>query len=81
MMDFDFINVGFGNFLSINRLVAVVGAHSSPVKKLLQNAKEQGFVIDATYGRKTRSVILIDSGHIVLSFLQKETISRRLDKS
>ena len=65
-MAFDFVNVGFSNFVSASRLVAIVGAHSSPVKQLLQNAKKQGLVIDATYGRKTRSVILTNSGHIVL---------------
>ncbi len=79
-MDFNFINVGFGSYVSASKVVAIVDAHSAPVKRLIQSAFEQRVVIDATYGRKNRSVIVAESGHIVLSYLQQETISRRAEK-
>ncbi|MGM0395797.1 MAG: extracellular matrix/biofilm regulator RemA [Bacillota bacterium] len=73
-----FINVGFGNVVASNKVVSVVSPESAPIKRLVQESKEQGTLIDATYGRRTRSVIVMDSGHIVLSPLQPETIAHRL---
>ena len=72
------VNVGFGNLISAQRLVAVIGPESAPVKRMVQEARGTGILIDATYGRKTRAVLVMDSGHIVLSALQPETVSNRL---
>lgn len=72
------INVGFGNVVSAGRLIAIVGPDSAPIKRILQEARERGVLIDATCGRRTRAVIFIDSGHIVLSAVQPETVAHRL---
>ena len=72
------INIGFGNMISSARLVAVVGPDSAPVRRIVQDVRERGLLIDATYGRRTRSVLIMDSGHVVLSALQPETVSGRL---
>ncbi len=72
------VNVGFGNMVSAERLIAVVGPDSAPVKRIIQDSRAAGTLIDATYGRKTRAVLMMDSGHIVLSALQPETVSARL---
>ena len=72
------INIGFGNMISAARLVAVVGPDSAPVRRIVQDVRERGLLIDATYGRRTRSVLIMDSGHVVLSALQPETVSGRL---
>ena len=72
------INIGFGNLLSSGRIVAVVSPESAPIKRIVQDAKERGMLIDATQGRRTRAVIITDSGHVVLSYLQGETVSNRL---
>lgn len=74
------INIGFGNMIAINRIIAVVSPESAPIKRIVQEAKEKSVAIDATCGRRTRAVIMMDSGHIVLSALQPETLSGRLDK-
>lgn len=74
----EMINIGFGNLVSSSHLIAVVGFDSAPSKRLVQNAKDQGIVIDATQGKKTRSVLIMDSGHIVLSFFTKETLLNRI---
>ena len=74
------INVGFGNIVVASRIVAIVSPESAPIKRIIQDAKENKSVIDATYGRKTRAVLVMDSGHIILSALQPETIASRLDK-
>ena len=71
------LNVGYGNFISVNKLVAVLNADSSPIKRVVQEAKGKGILVDATYGRRTRSVLIMDSGHIVLSAIQSETMSHR----
>ena len=71
------INVGFGNIVVASRIVAIVSPESAPIKRIIQDAKENKSVIDATYGRKTRAVIFMDSGHIVLSAIQTETIASR----
>ena len=71
------INIGFGNMVSANRLVAIVSPESAPIKRIIQDAKERGTLIDATYGRRTRAVIVMDSGHVVLSAIQPETVANR----
>ncbi len=73
------INIGFGNIVSANRLVAIVGPDSAPIKRTIQEAREQGRLIDATYGRRTRAVIITDSDHVILSAVQPETVAHRLD--
>lgn len=72
------INIGFGNVISSGRVVAVVGPGSSPMKKMREEAKGRGKLIDATEGRKTRSIIITDSDHVILSALQVETIAQRV---
>ena len=74
------INIGFGNIVSANRIIAIVSPESAPIKRIVQEAKDDGTVIDATYGRKTRAVLIMDSGHIVLSAIQPETVASRLEK-
>lgn len=71
------INIGFGNAVSGSKIVAVISPESAPVKRLIQEARDQGYLIDATYGRKTRGVIVMDSNHVVLTAVQPETISGR----
>ncbi len=73
-----FINIGFGNMVSSDRIVAIVSPDSAPVKRLMQDAKDSGRVIDASCGRRTRAVIVTDSEHIIFSALQTETIANRL---
>ena len=72
------INIGFGNMVSANRLVAIVSPESAPIKRIIQDARERGTLIDATYGRRTRAVIIKDSDHVVLSAVQPETVANRL---
>lgn len=74
------INIGFGNIVSANRIVAIVSPESAPIKRLLQDAKDTGKAIDATCGRKTRAVLVMDSGHIVLSAIQPETVAGRTEE-
>jgi len=71
------INIGFGNMVSANRLVAIVSPESAPIKRIIQDAKERGSLIDATYGRRTRAVIVTDSDHVILSAVQPETVPNR----
>lgn len=73
-----FINIGFGNVVASNRIISVISPESAPIKRLIQESKDQGNLIDATYGRRTRAVIVMDSGHLVLTPLQPETIAHRL---
>lgn len=73
------LNAGFGNMVAAARLVAIVTPDSSPMRRMIQDARESGRAIDATCGRRTRAVIIMDSGHIVLSPLQPETLAARLD--
>lgn len=77
-MGIKLINIGFGNIISANRLVAIVSPESAPIKRIVQEARERGMLIDATYGRRTRSVIITDSDHIILSAVQPETVAHRL---
>lgn len=72
------INIGFGNMISLNRLIAMVSPESAPIKRVIQDAKEKGSLIDATYGRRTRAVIVMDSGHVILSAVQPETVAGRI---
>ena len=73
------INIGFGNMVSANRLVAIVSPESAPIKRIIQDARVRGSLIDATYGRRTRAVIITDSDHVVLSAVQPETVANRLN--
>ncbi len=73
-----FINIGFGNMVSANRIVAIAAPDSAPIKRLVQDAKEDDRVIDVSCGRRTRAVIITDSDHVILSAIQAETISNRL---
>ena len=74
-----FINIGFGNMVASDRIITIVSPDSAPVKRLIQDAKDGGRVIDVSCGRKTRSVIITDSEHVILSAIQSETIANRLD--
>lgn len=76
-----FINIGFGNLASVQRLIAVVSPDSAPVKRLVQESRDRGMLIDATYGRKTASVLIMDSDHVVLSALAAERLAPRLGLS
>ena len=72
------VNIGFGNMVSASRMVAIVSPESAPIKRIIQDAKERGTLIDATHGRRTRAVILTDSDHIILTYLQSETVANRI---
>lgn len=74
------VNIGFGNMVSVERLVAIVSPESAPIKRLVQDAKERGTVIDATHGRKTRAVIVTDSDLIILTYLYPETVANRIEE-
>ena len=74
-----FINVGFGNMVAVDRVVALASPDSAPIKRLIQDSKDDGRAIDVTCGRRTRSVIVTDSEHVILSAIQTETIANRLD--
>ena len=76
-----FINIGFGNLVAADRVVALASPESAPIKRLVIEAKEEGRVIDATCGRRTRAVVITDSEHVILSAIQTETIANRLDGS
>lgn len=71
------INIGFGNMVSASRLITIVSPESAPIKRIIQDARDNGVLIDATYGRRTRAVIVMDSGHVVLSAIQPETVANR----
>lgn len=73
------INIGFGNMVSSARLIAIVSPESAPIKRIVQDAREQGRLIDATYGRRTRAVIVMDSDHVILSAVKPETVVARLN--
>jgi len=72
------INIGFGNIVPADRIVAIISPESSPIKRMIREGKEKGNVIDATYGRRTRAVIITDSDHVILSAIQPETIANRI---
>jgi regulator of extracellular matrix RemA (YlzA/DUF370 family) len=71
------INIGFGNILAANRIIAIVAPDSAPIKRIIQEARDKSMLIDATYGRRTRAVVITDSGHVVLSAVQPETVAHR----
>lgn len=73
------INIGFGNIVSADRIISIISPESAPIKRVIQEAKDSKMAIDATYGRRTRSVIIMDSGHVVLSAVQPETIANRVE--
>ncbi len=75
-----FINIGFGNIISSDRVIAIVAPESAPIKRIIQDARDNGKLVDATYGRRTRAVIIMDSEHVVLSAVQPETVASRLEK-
>ena len=75
------INIGYGNMVSAERIVTIVSPESAPIKRLVQEARDDGRAIDATYGRKTRAVLVMDSGHIILSSLITETLAARINDS
>ena len=77
-MENGFVGIGFKSLINVSRIVAVVNPDSAPIKRIIIDAREKGMLIDATYGRKTRSVIIMDSGHVVLSLIGSETIGARL---
>lgn len=78
MEKIQFLNIGYGNVVSANRVIAIVSPDSAPIKRIVQEGKEKGNLIDATYGRKTRCVIIMDNGHLVLSPNMPETVGGRL---
>lgn len=75
------VNIGFGNIVSAERIVAIVSPESAPIKRLIQEAKDNKTAVDATYGRRTRAALIMDSGHIILSAVQPETVGGRIDKT
>lgn len=78
MMNFNLLNIGFGNVVMGDKVVAIISPESAPIKRLVQDARDGSTLIDATFGRKTRSVLVMDNGWIILSALQPETISHRI---
>ena len=77
-MSIQLLNIGFGNMVSANRVMAIISPEAAPIKRMVQDARDKGLLIDATYGRKTRAVLVMDSGQIVLSAIQPETVAHRL---
>ena len=77
-MSIQLLNIGFGNMVSANRVMAIISPESAPIKRMVQDARDKGLLIDATYGRKTRAVLVMDSGQSVLSAIQPETVAHRL---
>lgn len=78
-MEIKLINIGFGNIVAANRIIAIVSPESAPIKRVIQEARDRGMLIDATYGRRTRAVVITDSDHIILSAVQPETVAHRLN--
>jgi len=73
------VNIGFGNIVAANRIVAIVSPESAPIKRIVQEARDRGMLIDATYGRRTRAVVICDSDHVILSAVLPETVAHRLN--
>ena len=80
-MEIKLINIGFGNIVAANRIVSIVSPESAPIKRIIQEARDRGMLIDATYGRRTRAVIITDSDHVILSAVQPETVAHRLSSN
>ncbi len=77
-MEIRLINIGFGNIVAANRIISIVSPESAPIKRIVQEGRDRGRLIDATYGRRTRAVIITDSNHVILSAVQPETVAHRL---
>ena len=77
-MDIKLVNIGFGNIVAANRILSIISPESAPIKRIIQEARDKGMLVDATYGRRTRAVVVVDSGHIILSAVQPETVANRL---
>ncbi len=77
-MDIKLVNIGFGNIVAANRIISIISPESAPIKRIIQEARDKGMLVDATYGRRTRAVVVTDSGHIILSAVQPETVANRL---
>ena len=77
-MDIKLVNIGFGNIVAANRIISIISPESAPIKRISQEARDKGMLVDATYGRRTRAVVVVDSGHIILSAVQPETVANRL---
>ena len=77
-MDKKLVNIGFGNIVAANRIISIISPESAPIKRIIQEARDKGMLVDATYGRRTRAVVVVDSGHIILSAVQPETVANRL---
>ena len=78
-MSIRLINIGFGNIVSAGRVIAIVSPESAPIKRIISDARDRGMLVDATYGRRTRAVGIMDSDHVVLSAIQPETVANRMD--
>lgn len=77
-MSIKLINIGYGNIVAANRIISIVSPESAPIKRIIQDARDRGVLIDATFGRRTRAVIVMDSDHVILSAVQPETVANRL---
>ncbi|CAM3755214.1 MULTISPECIES: extracellular matrix/biofilm regulator RemA [Alkalicoccus] len=77
-MDIKLINIGFGNIVSANRIISIVSPESAPIKRIISDARDRNMLVDATYGRRTRAVIIADSDHVILSAVQPETVAQRV---
>lgn len=77
-MDIKLVNIGFGNIVAANRIISIISPESAPIKRIIQEARDKGMLVDATYGRRTRAVVVVDSGHIILPAVQPETVANRL---
>lgn len=75
------VNIGYGNIVNSERVISIVSPDSAPIKRMVQEAKDNKIAVDATYGRRTRAVLIMDSGHVILSAVQPETVASRMDKN
>lgn len=73
------VNIGFGNMVNTNKLLAIVSPESAPIKRMIQESKDKGTLIDATHGRRTRAVLITDNDHVILTYLQSETVANRIN--
>lgn len=80
-MRVELVHIGFGNIIALNRVLVIMTPDSAPIKRLIQDAREKNMLIDVTYGRKTKAVIVLDNGHLVLAAIQPETIAARLGQT
>lgn len=77
-MDIKLVNIGFGNIVAANRIISIISPESAPIKRIIQEARDKGMLVDATHGRRTRAVVVVDSGHIILSAVQPKIVANRL---